>query len=95
MFIYLEVVDDLFFVVCVDVISNIYLVNFDEYFEDLFLQFIVFVCFRVRDFLVGSVKFRYELNDEDFVVRDLEMLGVVYGDRVWKIELLVFRRDVK
>lgn len=95
MFTHLEVADDLSFVVCADATSNIYLVNLDEYFEDSPSQLIVPVCSRVRDSPVGSVKFRYELNDEDSVARDLEMSGVAYGDRVWKTELLAFRRDAK
>lgn len=95
MFTHLEVADDLSFVVCADATSNIYLVNLDEYFEDSPSQLIVPVFSRVRDSLVGSVKFRYELNDEDSVARDLEMSGVAYGDRVWKTELLAFRRDAK
>lgn len=95
MFTHLEVADDLSFVVCADATSNIYLVNLDEYFEDSPSQLIVPVCSRVRDSPVGSVKFRYELNDEDSVARDLEMSGVAYGDRVWKTELLTFRRDAK
>ena len=95
MFTHLEVADDLSFVVCTDSSCNIYLVNLDEYFEDSPSQLIVPVCARVRDSLLGSVKFRYELNDEDSVARDLEMSGVAYGDRVWKTELLAFRRDAK
>ena len=95
MFTHLEVADDLSFVVCADATSNIYLVNLDEYFEDSPSQLIVDVCSRVRASSVGSVKFRYELNDEDSVARDLEMSGVSYGDRVWKTELLAFRRDAK
>ena len=95
MFTHLEVADDLSFVVCADATCNIYLVNLDEYFEDSPSQLIVPVCARVRDSSVGSVKFRYELNDEDSVARDLEMSGVSYGDRVWKTELLAFRRDAK
>ena len=95
MFTHLEVTDDLSFVVCADATSNIYLVNLDEYFEDFPSQLIVPVYSRVRISSVGSVKFRYELNDEDSVARDLEMSGVAYGDRVWKTELLAFRRDAK
>lgn len=95
MFTHLEVADDLSFIVCADATSNIYLVNLDEYFEDSPSQLIVPVFSRVRDSPVGSVKFRYELNDEDSVARDLEMSGVAYGDRVWKTELLAFRRDAK
>lgn len=94
-FTHLEVADDLSFVVCADATSNIYLVNLDEYFEESPSQLIVPVCSRVRGSSVGSVKFRYELNDEDSVARDLEMSGVAYGDRVWKTELLAFRRDAK
>lgn len=94
-FTHLEVADDLSFVVCADATSNIYLVNLDEYFEESPSQLIVPVRSRVRGSSVGSVKFRYELNDEDSVARDLEMSGVAYGDRVWKTELLAFRRDVK
>lgn len=95
MFTHLEVADDLSFVVCADATSNIYLVNLDEYFEDSPSQLIVPVFSRVRDSPAGSVKFQYELNDEDSVARDLEMSGVAYGDRVWKTELLTFRRDAK
>ena len=95
MFTHLEVADDLSFVVCADATCNIYLVNLDEYFDDSPSQLIVSVCTRGRDSSVGSVKFRYELNDEDSVARDLEMSGVAYGDRVWKTELLAFRRDAK
>lgn len=94
-FTHLEVADDLSFVVCADATSNVYLVNLDEYFEESPSQLIVPVRSRVRGSSVGSVKFRYELNDEDSVARDLEMSGVAYGDRVWKTELLAFRRDVK
>lgn len=95
MFTHLEVADDLSFVVCADAISNIYLVNLDEYFEDYPSQLIVPVHFRVRGSSVGSIKFRYELGDEDSVARDVGMSGVAYGDRVWKTELLAFRRDAK
>jgi len=95
MFTHLEVADDLSFVVCADATSNIYLVNLDEYFEDSPSQLIVPLCSRVRGSSLGSVKFQYELNDEDSVARDSEMSGVTYGDRVWKTELLAFRRDAK
>ena len=95
MFTHLEVADDLSVVVCADVTSNIYLMNLDEYFEESPSQLIVPTRVRVIGSSVGSVKFRYELGDEDSVARDVEMSGVAYGDRVWKTELLACRRDAK
>ena len=94
-FTHLEVADDLSFVVCADATSNIYLVNLDEYFEESPSQLVDPVNIKVRGASVGGVKFRYELGDEDSVARDVEMSGVAYGDRVWKTELLAFRRDAK
>ncbi|KAJ7365744.1 Spastic paraplegia 11 (autosomal recessive) [Desmophyllum pertusum] len=93
-FTHLEVSDDLSFLVCADGACNIYLVNLDEYFEDFPSQLVNPVC-STRGSSVGSLKFRYESGDEDSVARDVEMSGVAYGDRVWKTELLAFRRDAK
>lgn len=93
-FTHLEVSDDLSFLVCADGACNIYLVNLDDYFEDFPSQLVNPVC-STRGSSVGSLKFRYESGDEDSVARDVEMLGVAYGDRVWKTELLAFRRDAK
>lgn len=94
-FTHLEVADDLSFLVCADIASNVYLVNLDEYFEDFPSQLIVPVSFGVGGSSVGCLKFQYELGDEDSVARDVEMSGVTYGDRIWKTELLAFRRDAK
>lgn len=94
-FTHLEVADDLSFLVCADAASNVYLVNLDEYFEDFPSQLLVPVSFSVRGSSVGALKFQYELGDEDSVARDVEMSGITYGDRVWKTELLAFRRDAK
>lgn len=94
-FTHLEVADDLSFLVCADAASNVYLVNLDEYFEDFPSQLIAPVSFAVRGPSVGSLKFQYELGDEDSVARNAEMSGIAYGDRVWKTELLAFRKDAK
>ncbi|XP_078373747.1 spatacsin-like isoform X3 [Oculina patagonica] len=94
-FTHLEVADDLSFLVCADAASNVYLINLDEYFEDFPSQLLVPVSFSVRGSSVGALKFQYELGDEDSVARDVEMSGITYGDRVWKTELLAFRRDAK
>ena len=92
-FIHLEVADDLSFLVCTDSESNMYLVNFDQYFEDFSSQLVVSACSQGRCSSVGSVKFQYEADDEDAVVRVVQLSGVTYGDRVWKTELQAFRRD--
>lgn len=94
-FTHLEVADDLSFLVCADAASNVYVVNLDEYFEDFPSQLIPPVSFAVGGPLIGSSKFQYELVDEDSVARNAEMSGVAYGDRVWKTELLAFRKDAK
>ena len=94
-FTHLEVAEDLSFLVCADAASNIYLVNLDEYFEDFPSQLIVPVSFGVGGTSVGSLQFQYELGDEDSVARNVEISGVAYGDRVWKTELLAFRKDAK
>ena len=44
---------------------------------------------------IGNVKFQYEPDDEDAVARVSHMSGIIYGDRVWKTELLAFRSDAK
>ena len=89
----LEVSDDLSFLLCADCDSNVYLVNLDEYFEDFPSQLIVSASSKGRTSSVGTVKFQYEAEDEDAVARGVHMSGITYGDRVWKTELLAFRRD--
>lgn len=90
-FTHLEVADDLSFLVCADSASNVSLVNLDKYFEDFPSQLIA--CPKDHSSSVGSVKFQYEPEDEDAVARIAPTSGVTYGDRVWKTELLAFRRD--
>ena len=92
-FVHLEVAEDLSFLVCTDSENNVYLVNLDKYFEDLPSQLVVSACSQDRCSSVGKVKFQYEPDDEDAVARVVQMSGVTYGDRVWKTELLAFRRD--
>ncbi|XP_068741533.1 spatacsin-like isoform X2 [Montipora capricornis] len=87
----LEVSDDLAFLVCIDASSNLFVVNLDEYFEEFPSQLVA--SNHSEDHPFGKVVFEYEPDDEDAVVRVTQMSGVTYGDRVWKTELLAFRRD--
>ena len=90
-FTHLEVSDDLAFLVCIDASSNVFVVNLDEYFEEFPSQLVA--SNHSEDHPFGKVVFEYEPDDEDAVVRVTQMSGVTYGDRVWKTELLAFRRD--
>ena len=88
----LEVADDLSFLVCADTASNVYLVNLDAYFEDFPSQ-LISAHLKDHSASIGVAKFQYEPGDEDAVARVSQMYGITYGDRVWKTELLAFRRD--
>ena len=94
-FAYLEVADDLSFLVCADSNSNIYVVNLDEHFKDFPSQCTVPTLCKIGGPSVSNIKFQYELGDEDSVARNAEMSCIAYGDRVWKTELLAFRKDAK
>lgn len=94
-FVYLEVTDDLSFLVCGDGNSNIYMVNLDEYFKEFPSQWICPTYSKSRGPSFSSVKFQYELEDEDSVARNAETSDIAYGDRVWKTEILAFRKGVK
>ena len=94
-FSHLEVADDLSFLVCADEANNIYLISLDVYFKDSPSQLVSAGFVGNLSSSIGNVKFQYEPDDEDAVARVSHMSGIIYGDRVWKTELLAFRSDAK
>ena len=94
-FCHMEITQDLSLLVCADAASNVYLVNLKEFLQERSSDVLSGCGSSFRMAQSGFVRFQYELGDEDSVARDVQMSSVSHGDRVWKAELLLCKRDVK